>query len=421
MKLSKLILAGILAAGFASVANAQTYVRFTGSTAFRTQAIQAIQAALSPGYKCAYNGTSLTGANDQIFSGSVSGTSVIIKAHWNGSEAGIQLVAQDASGLATGYLPDSSIPVSGTASVTDALSDVSIPDVTFSDTFQATSQFNSSASIIISGTAHTYASLVGANGYSGGVVGIVPFKWIASNGGKLGSSGTITNMTSQLARSLFTVSKVGSGGSLPLSLFTALTSDTSVNVYPVGRNPDSGTRLTEFAETGLGALKVVTQYQPVQSGTTAVVTGTTQTMGSIQLWPVDTVNGISIVKANSGYASGGQLGAALALDTSSITTPQGTGGILVGFLSTGDAAVGIAGLARELSFNGVFYSTTAVTTGQYTAWSYEHIYYRSGSSVSGIADTIAQQVHDNTAPVKTSQMLVGRLTDGAAVTYGNSY
>ena len=418
MKLSKLIAAGILAAGAASVAHADTYVRFTGSTAYRTAAVQGIQAALASGYKCAYNGSSFTGANDQIFQGTVGGTPVIIKCHWSGSEAGIQAVAQDGVGLAIGFLPD--VCVTGGSnvgstplSVTDSTSDTATPDVAMSDTFQNTSQFNSSASINISGTTHTYASLVGANSYTNGVVGVVPFKWIASNGGNLGG-GTMTNMTAQLAKALYTVSKIGSGGGLQLSLFTGSSADNASWVFPVGRNPDSGTRLTAFGEVGLGALKAVTQYQPQQSSG-AVVTAATQTMTQIALWPADVVNGISVAKPNSGYSSGGQLGAALGLSTSSITTPKGTGGILVGYLSTGDAGTALAGLGKELTYNGVAYSLTAVQQGQYSFWGYEHCYYRSGSPVSAIANAVAAQIHDTTATVSVGSMAVNRSTDGSPI------
>ena len=419
-------MAGLLAVGFASFANAQTYVRFTGSTAYRGATVQAIQAYLASvatggTYIATDSGATLGSGNYQAFKANLTaGGTLIIKTHWSGSEAGIQSVAQDGVGLSINFIGDSAIPVSGTTFGTADTSETAIDDIAMSDSFQSSSIFNATASINISGTAHTYAALQGANGYSGGVVGVVPFKWIASNHGTL-TGGTLTNITPQLAKALYSVSKLGSGGALPLSLFTALASDSNTYVYPTGRNPDSGTRLAALAETGIGSVTTVTQYQPQQSGTTAVVTGTTQTLGQIALWPVDSVNGISIVKSNSGYGSGGQLAAALAIPSNTMTTPQGTGGILVGYLSTGDAATALAGLGKELTYNGVAYSVAAVQQGLYSFWSYEHLYYRTGSLVSSIADGVAAQIHNTTATIPVTGMAVSRTTDGATITAGSTY
>ena len=421
------MMAGLLAVGFATVANAQTYVRFTGSTAYRSATVNAIKnylAGVASGgvYAATDSGATLGAGNFQAFKASLTGGgTIIIKTHWSGSEAGIQAVAQDGVGLNITFQNDSTIPVSGTTFSNADTTESAIADVAMSDTFQSTSVFNSNASINITGTLHTYAALQTTTGYAGGVVGVVPFKWIASNQGTLGG-GTMTNITPQLAKALYSVSHLGQGGALPLSLFTAIASDSTSNVYPAGRNPDSGTRVSTLAETGIGTATTVTQYQPLQLDGVTVVSATTQTINSIALWPIETINGISTsTKGNSGYSSGGQLGAALSLPTSSITTPQGTGGILIGYLSTGDAAVALLGQGKELTYNGVLYSINNVQQGQYTFWGYEHLYYRTGSSVSTVADAIAAQIHNTTGTILVSTMAVSRTTDGSTITFGSTY
>ena len=209
------------------------------------------------------------------------------------------------------------------------------------------------------------------------------------------------------------MSKVGSGGGLQLSVFTGNNADSSFWVYPTGRNPDSGTRLVTFAETGIGATKAVTQYQPTGGASAG------STVTAIALWPVDSVNGISVVKANSGFSSGGSLAKVLGSYTNTMTAPKGTGGILIASLSTGDAATALTspGVGKELTYNGVAYSLGAVQEGSYTFWGYEHMYYPTGYTNSTIVDTIAAQLYSTDAAVLPASMNVSRSSDGGNVTH----
>ena len=424
MKISKFIMLGMLALGMTTMAQAQTVIHYTGSTAYRGQTHNAILHAMTSG-SYGYVGTSFSGASQAIFVGTINGTSVIIKTSWSGSEAGIQAVSQQTGGSITGvavnFLPNTITSATlldkstgGAQNLTDTLVS-ELPDVAMSDTAQTTSQFSPSASIVISGTARTYATLVDAisHGSTRDIVGIVPFKWVASNNGAYSTSGTITNISTQQARALYSVSKVGSGGGLPLSVLTGNNADSSFWVYPTGRNPDSGTRLTAFAETGIGATKAVTQYQPTGGASAG------STVTAIALWPVDTVNSISVVKANSGFSSGGTLAKALGSYTNTMTAPKGTGGILISYLSTGDAATALTspGVGKELTYNGVLYSTAAVQEGAYTFWGYEHMYYPTGYTNSTIVDTVAAQLYSTDAAVLPSSMNVSRSSDGGTVTH----
>ena len=96
MKAPKIIFAGLLALSMAGVAQAQTVIHITGSTAFRNAAVSAITNILQPGFTFGYSGTSFTGANQAIFTGKAitNDISVIIKTSWSGAAGGVQTVVQ---------------------------------------------------------------------------------------------------------------------------------------------------------------------------------------------------------------------------------------------------------------------------------------------------------------------------------------
>ena len=87
------------------------------------------------------------------------------------------------------------------------------------------------------------------------VVGVVPFKFVCQTGAPAG----LTNMTPLVAQNLW------ANGSLPLSLFDGNQADLATTIYAIGRNADSGTRQTAFAETAIGVQTQVTQYEPTNS------------------------------------------------------------------------------------------------------------------------------------------------------------
>ena len=77
-------------------------------------------------------------------------------------------------------------------------------------------------------------------------VALAGFKWVASKGAPTG----LANITPQLAQALW------GNGTLPLALFTSSAADEGTLVYATGRDPDSGTRATAFAESGIGVYEV---------------------------------------------------------------------------------------------------------------------------------------------------------------------
>lgn len=379
---------------------ATTVVRITGSTAYRGAVHAAIAHylgasggapyTLPDGGVYGYTGTSgIAGASQAIFIKTTGSDTLIIKTSWSGSVGGVQTVS--AGNINVNYVPDSSVSVltsTGKADLTGAdpsphLTLVGeIPDVAMSDTFQSSTPFVSN--ILEPATL--------------GAVGVVPFKWVASNG----APASLTNITPQLAQALF------GSGQAPLSLFTGNSADTST-VFAIGRDPDSGTRLTALAETALGANATIVQWHPTISGTAVT---------SQALEAPTTINGIPIVLGNGGYASGGTLANVMRNTTTAIN------GTYVTYLSTGDANTAItgsgsgAGPGKELQYNGVLYSTAALYSGQYTFWSYEHLLYRSDivEDKKVVANAIADQIRDVDATIKISDMKVSRQTDGGTIT-----
>jgi hypothetical protein len=424
MKILKIATLNLLVLVGAATLNAQSSFYITGSTAYRLQANNTILAMYDavPAVQYGFTGATLAGANQVIFVGNIGGVAINTFTSWTGSEAGIQSVAGAA--ITANFLPANTPVSTGGTGGAAAGTDPHHPDACMSDTFQSSSQFKN----VFRGV--TYAALSEASGTTAGhgsPVGVVAFKWCARNGS------TITNMTSQLARALYP------SGKLPLALFTGNNADETKPVVALGRNPDSGTRLTSFAETGLGALSAVHQYQPRNSAGVTVNT-TTGTISQFQPWPAETINGVPVAAFNSGYSSGGDLSKAMAATvtdpvTIGATSYPGSNVTFVGYLGTGDADSNLlnAGNPRigvELSYNGVLlgnvggdYGTVpALIEGRYTFWGYEHLLYNTatiGVDQKSAADTLATHLFDGGSQILLSNMRVQRTSDGTTVS--NSY
>lgn len=250
MKLFKFLAASAAMLAFASSSFADVTLKFTGSTAFRAAAHSAMRDMLTfgGGQGFAFDGTTLTGANNSIFKGTIAGNPglgvVTIKCSWSGSTGGIQTLT---SGLTRPFYADSTpISAGGTASTPSSnLTDITIADITMMDTQQSTTAFQSPA-------------------LTDEVVGVLPFVWVASKDAPAG----LTNMTAQLARQLY------AAGFMSSSAFTNNNADAPVNidgsmnaagttVYAAGRDNSSGTRTYALTETGIGpnaqVLQVLTQ------------------------------------------------------------------------------------------------------------------------------------------------------------------
>jgi hypothetical protein len=402
MKALKGFAAGLLALVFVGVASAQTAttIRITGSTAYRAATVTAIQNILNPGYTYGYIGSSATGAGQSTFVGTTKtgNISVIIKCSWAGSVGGVQTIAQQSPVVTTTnpYISETNALTATGLVLTAATATFDSPanaDVAMSDTFQSSTQFVGTG----------YNTLVDK------VVGVVPFVWTKgqhSDTAVSASLANVTNMTPLLARAVL-------NGGAPLSMFTGTVADASVYVYAMGRDEDSGTRLTTFAESGFGVFGSPIQFE------STVASGA---ITAIAPYHAQTILGISYPAGHSGYSSGGTLATTLNTPVAAAARDSLSSKFaLIAYFGVNDAN-GVNGGANNLTYNGVAYSAANVQEGKYTFWGYEHLTYR--STLTGnqktVADQLANQITTQDASVSgvlLSTMHVSRSTEGAVITH----
>jgi len=421
MNLKKNILAAALSVGLVGSACAAsgnvTYI--SGSTAFGSSSMAALTNWVSShgGALLAYDANPVTGGKHALLSYTNGGTNYIAVT-LNGSETGVQSAAGPANsasnaakvsfyattntGLSTSY------PVSHTA------------DLAFSDTYQSTSIFNGRVNGV------SYSTLSGYDS-GDGIVGVVAFTWAGSKGFP-----TNGNITAQVANQIL------AAGNVPLTLITGSASDSTNSAYLVGRNVDSGTRLTTLAETTYGVRTPVTQYAVATGysgggGSTATLSNTSTT-NTLILYPVETIDGISSTTAgNSGYSSGGTLCGLLTnsyaqgagLTVAGVAARSTGTNFLIGYAGVGDANGKVSGGLVKLAYDGVFCSTNAIAQGQYTFWGYEHLFVSPNANTEAqfVANTIGTQIAGTPTStldpnVNVTDMQCGRNGDGTIV-YSN--
>jgi hypothetical protein len=372
-----------------SVTAQQTVVHITGSTAFRSATLSAIGHILQPGYTFGYSGTSASGANQSIYTGTTISNNipVIIKTSWSGTVAGIQAVSQQlpVSTWLTNTTPQST---AGTPSAPASYDPPAIPEVSMDDGVQATTEFPTPALTVQN-------------------VGAVVFKWIASKG----SPASFTNFTPLAAQALW------ANGNLPLAFVTGNHADETNVLFAIGRDPDSGSRKTAFSESGIGPFSTVVQYFPTNASGAPISRSAAGPITGQELVPAETVDGIFFDVGDGGYASGGDLAVAMEQTTAAV------GGYYVTYLGISDATTAINGGAVELSWNGVRFSDTGVQEGQYTFWAFEQLGYRSNygtvdANGKKVADLIAHQIINVDAALAgelLSTMHVTRAVEGGVV------
>ncbi|MCE0483753.1 MAG: hypothetical protein LV479_05895 [Methylacidiphilales bacterium] len=508
--LKKLVLsAGLLAVACAGSAQAQisgtpTYVRITGSTAYRAAVHEALLNLLTGisgtgNPQVAYNGSNLAGANQAIFYGEYtpsggSAIPLVVKTSWNGSVGGIKCLTQNvvlsqtvSSTAVSLWLADGNITAGtdtaqpgpqsvdpntfpgggagilnykpctqsngsgGTIATTHAGSAISgasttigdweplnnqVADVGFSDAFQNTTLYPSTN---IGATAETTTG-------AGAIVGLVDFIWI-KNAATTGDQDyaawqRLTNVTPNLLKQLYTI------GHAPISLFTGNSADyPGATVYAIGRDEDSGTRINAYAEDYFGVNGSPKQYYLSALGTSPSTLGGSVTSGSLSLFPAQTVEGTSEPIGHSGFSSGGKVGAEM--------STVGTDGVGIStrayfvtyiglddatsFLNATSSVTGYVNGAR-LTWNGVDFDANGpqkIEQGEYSFWSYEHMYYRTGSITAGgqtvgalssvnpnaqtLADALATDLNTTdelvASGVPLSAMQVSRTVEGGPITH----
>lgn len=456
--------AALMATGlYAEPSDESVIVRITGSTAFRSATHSAIVAMYDSAPVAGFAGSNLSGSGRSFFYGTIGGTKTIVTTSWSGSTGGIQVVS---GSIPVGFLPDNLADSTATPALTAAGAGATggtqinssssfgpnsqVADVAMGDTFQSSTPFKTPV-------------------LNSQAVGVIGFVWLANrglssqmvsktnvtltNGSAVVSMADVTGIqagmnvkaTTGLPTSYVTVVSVDSGantvtlshnataasttatltfarpapitnintqqaqalwgaGTASLAQFTGLASDASTLVYATGRDPDSGTRLTAFAESGIGANSTVTQYRPTVtgSGATAVIT-------ALAPYPQQVVNGITFTEGNGGESSGGTLVGYFG----HVSTP----GLILSYVSTGDAPTAVNNGAVQLTYNGVPYSLDGIKEGRYTFWCYQHVMYQPtiAAAKKTVADLMADKIRTVTAPIKLSEMKCSRATDGAVV------
>jgi hypothetical protein len=207
----------------------------------------------------------------------------------------------------------------------------------------------------------------------------------------------LTNITNQSAFALF------KNGNLPLAQLSGSPGDTA-NVYLTGRGPNAGAR-TATVQEAVGGQEDANlgnpyfsvdignypfQYAPLNASSQIVGVNGSGPVAAFEPWPADS-NAVpfnSLGENYGGYENASQEAAGFAQGINSDI------GYYVGYIDSTDAPTAITGGAAELSYNGVYYSTSAVENGQYTLWSFTHEYYLStlGSNQKTIANALSQEI-----------------------------
>jgi hypothetical protein len=380
-------------------------VRLTGSTAFRALTHTALTAATPTGLgftQVAFTGTSASGAKYAIYERGISPNKTTLKTSWTGSAGGVQAVVQQRTDLK--WLPDvgTSGVVAGSGNAEAlAATDGIAADIAFSDSYQASTPF-------------PFPTLTDT------IVGVVQFRMVTNYG--VAGANPITSMSYQQARALFT-----SATGLPLSFFTGNAADTT-RVYGVGRNADSGTRITFLSETGVGANASVIHWQPATSGTAVT---------SLAQWPAETLFDINYAAGNSGYESGGDLARIMRYDTSSVSVSGGPAApcYFVALVGKSDAATVLAahnppstvggGPGKIIKLNNEDTNALnsaqiadSIKNGQNPLWSYLHMLHNgiTGSKLTFYSDLGNLLKVANSSDIVLSQMRVERTGDGETIT-----
>ena len=442
MNIKNSILAAALAAGVMGAATATPLpvVYISGSTAFRGPANQALinYVTNTPGGTnnlLAIDNSAIASAGNMLLS--VSNGAALIKVAWNGSEAGNQSAAGPATGQSNAatfsYYTNTATGWTNAVSTNNSKNDVHTADLAFSDTYQSTSLYIGKLGLY-NGQTVNYATLKGFDG-GDGIVGVVGFTWAGSKGI---SSNAVVNF--QNARYLM------ANGLAPLALFTGGSNDWNTGCFLLGRNVDSGTRLTTMAETGYGVRGSVVQFAVAtgfNGGTTngsssaATLVGTNQ-FTNIIAYPEEVINGVdSKSPGNSGYSSGGTLcgfltntygsGANFTYVDAGLSTNNAAfsgSNYLIGYAGVTDASSKVASGLQDLAYNGQFYSTNGIANGVYTFWGYEHLYV--SGNASSFATNLAPVLGANITNTPTANLLgnvalssmnASRSVDGGVVSY----
>ncbi len=438
-------------------------IRITGPASSRPAVHAAIANILTPGFTHAWTGPDANSATRAIFSGTTKApvnAPVIIKTHWTSTLEGLRSVARGTP-LTNAWLVDGT--PRATAGTPNAPGNFDAPapaDIALSECSQ-------------NSTPHRLPVLVDR------VTGVQPYQWVRNHG----SPHALDNMTARHASNVLNggillsqfTARPADNGTLVLcagrdessgarfatfaeTRFGVYSNPTQYRVnltgtpvaaaslevwpasavlganYPPGHSGEADGAVLAAKLSAPGTLMAAGDYQgwlvsylPVQD-VDSVAHGTPATAGAAITG--GGVSGVTVTAGGGGHGSsttvrftgGGGTGAAgvpVITDgviTAVTVTSGGTG-------YTSAPAVTFHG-AAALRWNGVAYSPEATREGQYTFWSYQHLYYKNGYTSSAVADQLATRlrtVETGLTGILPGTMKVGRPVEGGDVTPGNPW
>jgi hypothetical protein len=365
MKFNKSIVAAAIALGAVGLTDAGT-VYMTGSTALRGSMFTTIRTAGSVftavPVTTTYEGSSASGANYMVFSGTLVGGvgTTVLKCHWSGSEGGIKDVVTGASEL---FVDDS---------IVDGANHTGSPGTTISH----------NADLAMADNSQAFSRNKSPVLATGAQVAVITFTWVRNPG--LWTGG---NVTDSLIRTAL-------GGFCKRAQFSGNAADVNDYVYVSGRDNQSGTRVNAFGTSGFGIFTIPNQIEMDASG---------------NMLDLDPPNGV--YAGDFGFTSGGTLAGTLGANTTAKTDSfnGGAGYSVIAYLSRGDANTAIANGAVELTLNGVAQSAANVKEGLHTYWGNAYIYQKNGaaaepqSAYNRLVISIPNDVNGTTA-IKLSDM-----------------
>ena len=382
MKINQTIGALALALGVTSVAQAQTPVYITGSTAFRQQVFNGLS---DLGLTVQQGKTG--GKNSFTYSGTVSdvqsvglpaglvGQYVQVFCTFSGSIEGLEAL------ITPGAATYDSVGSSGSFSHTGV-------DLAFSDILQGSSQVANDPDQL----QEEYLTADGARAPFGGVA-VQPFAFIAN---KAAISAGVTNVIQ------YNFLDTYENGGSKLSFYTGNSSDASTKLLPVGRYNLSGTRATAELDNGDTIADSLFQFALASNNTVSAPPGlasTDSTAPNGDKWvaiPGDTAG-------TNGYFTGGNVG--VSIDNSSANnsvyyTDSTHSNIApaIGYISFADAqsklnvngsGEGVLNWLGEYPGTKGNWNINGVKNGTYQFFSYERLYVADGDQGQFIDTTFA--------------------------------
>lgn len=388
MKMNKytVALAALGLVSLAGVAQAQTTVYLTGSTACRALVYQAFTAGDvftggAAGCTVIDPQNKKGSAQFIVYQGNITGVGTVnVSCDWSGSEAGIAAVAgnntavvqqltipaPNGNGTLTTYnLPNVPAaflqPGNGFALPATQLPGGTLPDIAMADTTQAVSLTPPSVKAL------THV----------GTVGYVTFSVMKGANSKPDTSwNDLVNVTDSAMNSIFSLPT-------PAWFFTGNGPSTDTDtVYLDGRNKGSGTRANAELSFGVALSSVVDQYAWTTDGNLSDLYPDSPQDGILTFQTIPSGTTPVITETlNDGFDSGGSVAKTLAVDS------FGSSSLMIGYIGLADAQS--AGNAVHLSWNGVYEGDQSVINGSWIYWGIESM-YGNPTTITSINGTSAQ-------------------------------